>query len=79
MDLDLIPELSAIRKLGRSLVSFPSGLLLLIRPKTGALPPIHLFAKVAEAFRGIKCRHCGRPVRVPELVAKREASYNAPR
>ncbi len=27
---------------------------------------------IAQHFRGVKCRRCGKPVRLPALVARRE-------
>jgi hypothetical protein len=29
---------------------------------------------IAQHFRGVKCRRCGKPVRVPALVAKKESA-----
>ncbi len=29
-------------------------------------------------FRGVHCRRCGKPVRLPELVTKRDAAVHAP-
>ena len=33
---------------------------------------------VAHHFRGVKCRRCGKPVRVPALVAKKESAAHEP-
>jgi hypothetical protein len=30
---------------------------------------------VAERFRAVLCRHCGKPIRVPALVTKREREF----
>jgi hypothetical protein len=30
-----------------------------------------------QHFRGVHCRHCGKPVRVPALVMKNETATNA--
>jgi hypothetical protein len=29
---------------------------------------------IAQNFRGVHCRRCGKPVRVPDLVTKRESA-----
>jgi len=31
---------------------------------------------VVEHFRGVHCRRCGKPVKVPALVAKKESASN---
>lgn len=28
---------------------------------------------VTQSFRAVQCRYCGKPVRVPEMVSKRES------
>ena len=30
---------------------------------------------VSQHFRGVLCRHCGKPVRIPSLVSKKENAY----
>ncbi len=30
---------------------------------------------VTQHFRGVLCRHCGKPVRIPSLVSKKENAY----
>lgn len=30
---------------------------------------------VSERFRAVVCRHCGKPIRVPALVTKRESDF----
>ncbi len=30
---------------------------------------------VSQHFRGVLCRHCGKPVRVPSIVSKKESAY----
>jgi hypothetical protein len=32
------------------------------------------FDTIAQHFRGVKCRRCGKPVRLPALVARRESA-----
>lgn len=32
------------------------------------------FEAIAQHFRGVKCRRCGKPVRLPALVAKKESA-----
>ncbi len=32
----------------------------------------------AEHFRGVHCRRCGKPVRVPDLVTRRESASHVP-
>ncbi len=32
----------------------------------------------AQDFRGVLCRRCGKPVRVPDLVSKRESASHLP-
>ncbi len=29
---------------------------------------------IAQQFRGVKCRRCGKPVRLPALVARKESA-----
>jgi hypothetical protein len=31
-----------------------------------------MFAMALEKFRGVPCRHCGKPVPIPKLILKRE-------
>lgn len=31
---------------------------------------------IAEYFRGVHCRSCGKPVKVPALVAKKESAWH---
>jgi len=35
-------------------------------------------AKSAQ-FRGVLCRHCGKPVRVPGIVLRKDSESNVPR
>jgi hypothetical protein len=35
-------------------------------------------AVASEHFRGVLCRRCGKPVRVPEMVSKRESASHLP-
>jgi len=30
---------------------------------------------VSERFRAVLCRHCGKPIRVPALVSRRESEF----
>ena len=30
---------------------------------------------VSERFRAVVCRHCGKPIRVPALVTRRESEF----
>jgi len=30
---------------------------------------------VSESFRAVLCRHCGKPIRVPALVTRRESEF----
>jgi len=30
---------------------------------------------VSERFRAVVCRHCGKPIRVPALVTRRESQF----
>ena len=30
---------------------------------------------VSQHFRGVLCHHCGKPVRIPSLVSKKESAY----
>lgn len=30
---------------------------------------------VSERFRAVMCRHCGKPIRVPALVTRRESEF----
>jgi len=30
---------------------------------------------VSQHFRGVLCRHCGKPVRIPSIVSKKESAY----
>ena len=30
---------------------------------------------VSESFRAVLCRHCGKPIRVPALVSRRESEF----
>jgi hypothetical protein len=32
----------------------------------------------AQHFRGVLCRRCGKPVRIPDLVSKRESASHLP-
>jgi hypothetical protein len=32
----------------------------------------------AQYFRGVHCRRCGKPVRVPDLVSRRESESHIP-
>ncbi len=36
-------------------------------------------AVAAQHFRGVLCRRCGKPVRIPEMVSKRESASHLPR
>jgi ribosomal protein S27E len=31
---------------------------------------------VSERFRAVVCRHCGKPIRVPALVTRRESEFH---
>lgn len=33
-----------------------------------------MFATASEPFRGVSCFYCAKPVRIPELVARRETT-----
>lgn len=33
---------------------------------------------VSERFRAVLCRHCGKPIRVPALVSKRDNDFRGP-
>lgn len=33
---------------------------------------------VSERFRAVLCRHCGKPIRVPAFVTKRESEFLGP-
>jgi hypothetical protein len=33
-----------------------------------------MFATAVEPFRGVQCRHCGKPVRVPKRVLNHETT-----
>jgi hypothetical protein len=35
-------------------------------------------AIAAQHFRGVLCRRCGKPVRIPEMVSKRESASHLP-
>jgi len=35
-------------------------------------------AVTAQNFRGVLCRRCGKPVRIPEMVSKRESASHHP-
>ena len=30
---------------------------------------------VSERFRAVVCRHCGKPIRVPSLITRRESEF----
>jgi hypothetical protein len=30
---------------------------------------------VSQHFRGVLCRHCGKPVRIPSIVSRKERAY----
>lgn len=30
---------------------------------------------VSQHFRGVVCRHCGKPVRIPGIVSRKESAY----
>ena len=32
---------------------------------------------ISQHFRGVLCRHCGKPVRVPEIVTRKESEFQA--
>ncbi len=32
---------------------------------------------VSERFRAVVCRHCGKPIRVPSLVTRRELEFHS--
>jgi len=32
---------------------------------------------VSERFRAVVCRHCGKPIRVPALVSRREIEFHS--